>query len=252
MGMAHYLVTRPDLFHTAPLAVIRWRSLATGAGVRSGVAARSSPARWRASCSRYAIVEGADRRWLELRGDFVALRPAVADGVRERRRAGQDLDARCAACRPACRRARRSTSRRAAPTWSRPASRCSTSSRERPNATRYDIAAPGVVTSAPVQREIVAALAARARRPSCATDPDHRRARAQPGRSLDRRAHPRPLPGRRLPAGAEGRDVRRAGQALTASGFRPAHHALFRNRARAKRAGRDAPAATADGRPARP
>jgi hypothetical protein len=29
---------------------------------------------------------------------------------------------------------------------------------ERPNATRYDIAAPGVVTSAPVQREIVGEL----------------------------------------------------------------------------------------------
>jgi hypothetical protein len=31
---------------------------------------------------------------------------------------------------------------------------------ERPNETRYDIAAPGVVTSAPVQREIVADLEA--------------------------------------------------------------------------------------------
>ena len=31
---------------------------------------------------------------------------------------------------------------------------------ERPNATRYDIAAPGVVTSAPVQREIIANLRA--------------------------------------------------------------------------------------------
>ena len=29
---------------------------------------------------------------------------------------------------------------------------------DRPSATRYDIAAPGVVTSAPVQREIVADL----------------------------------------------------------------------------------------------
>src|SRR5918995_1875919 len=98
VGMAHYLLTRPDVFHTAPLAV-----MVAGLGAWA-LAGRAAPARVRplalagaalaAFAIAYTAVEGLDRRW-----------PEVRAGGRNR--------------------------------------------------TAYDIQAPGVVTSAPVQREIV-------------------------------------------------------------------------------------------------
>ena len=53
---------------------------------------------------------------------------------------------------------------------------------ERPNATRYDIAAPGVVTSAPVQREIVADLE-RSRPPAVVRDTSPLTAAPEPNRA---------------------------------------------------------------------
>jgi hypothetical protein len=158
VGMAHYLLTRPDAFHTAPLAVMvallaAWaladaqrlprRTLAVaGAGLAAFAVA-------------YAVVEGLDRRWLELRADHVALRLPVADGVRVRadrrealERAVHEVQSRVPAGRPiyvATRRSDLVTS--GDPLFYVLAGR--------PNPTRYDIQAPGVITSAPVQREIV-------------------------------------------------------------------------------------------------
>jgi hypothetical protein len=154
VGMAHYLITRPDLFHTAPLAVtaavlLAW-ALGSGTGRVIAVVAVAVLA--------YAIVEGADRRWLELRRDYVRLDLPVADGVRvppadrgDLERVVADLRERVPAGSPtyvATRRADRVTS--GYPLLYVLA--------QRPNVSRYDIAAPGVVTSLPVQREIVGDL----------------------------------------------------------------------------------------------
>ena len=159
IGMAHYLVTRADLFHTAPLAVM---VAVLGAWA---IAARGAPSRARplalagvvlaAFAVAYTAVEGLDRRWLELRTDYVALDLPVADGVRVRSSTRDPLErtvrlvrARTKPDEPiyvATRRSDRVTS--GAPLLYVLA--------DRPNPTRYDIQAPGVVTSAPVQREIV-------------------------------------------------------------------------------------------------
>jgi hypothetical protein len=170
VGMAHYLITRPDVFHTAPLAVMvavlaAWaiaareprdavfrtrrspRALAALSGVTLAAAALA-----------YAIVEGADRRWLELRNDYAELRLPAADGVRVRE-----------SSRPPLERAVRDVRRRVPPgaplyVTTRRSDLVSSGHpllyvlADRPNPTRYDIQAPGVVTSAPVQREIVRKL----------------------------------------------------------------------------------------------
>jgi hypothetical protein len=174
IGMAHYLVTRADVFHTAPLAVMvavlaswavgeeRGRLLAPRAPA-GDAAPRARALRVAASAGValatfalvYATVEGLDRRWLELRADRAELRLPVADGVRVREDARRSLEGVVSDVRAktipnepiyvATRRSDLVTS--GAPliyTLS-----------ERPNATRYDIAAPGVVTTAEVQREIV-------------------------------------------------------------------------------------------------
>jgi hypothetical protein len=166
IGMAHYLITRPDVFHTAPLGVVSAVLVGWAASGREAVAParaiaqRSAPALavLAVAVLAYAIVEGADRRWLELRRDYAPLRLPVADGVRvpadERddiERAVALLRARVAPGRPiyvATRRADLVTS--GYPLLYVLA--------DRPNPTRYDIQAPGVVTSRPVQREIVADL----------------------------------------------------------------------------------------------
>ena len=169
IGMAHYLITRPDVFHTAPLAVMVARARRLGdhglARVEPRGGARALPAsvaalagaRLSAVALAYAIVEGLDRRWLELRTDYAELRLPVADGVRVRTaRASRARAARCGTCARDV-APRRADLRRHPPLGPRhaPATRSSTSWPGRPNPTRYDIQAPGVVTSAPVQREIV-------------------------------------------------------------------------------------------------
>jgi hypothetical protein len=168
VGMAHYLITRPDAFHTAPLAVMV-ALLASWAWADGKRARAAAPAAWArplalagaglAACAvAYAVVEGLDRRWLELRGDYAALDLPPADGVRvlaDRRealeRAVRAVQARVPSGEPiyvATRRSDLVTS--GDPLFYVLA--------DRPNPTRYDIQAPGVITSAPVQREIVGDL----------------------------------------------------------------------------------------------
>jgi len=161
VGMAHYLITRPDAFHTAPLAVMvavlaawalapAWR--APAAWARPLALAGAGLA---AFAVAYTVVEGLDRRWLELRADFAPLHLPPADGVRVRadrrdalERAVHAVQERVPPGRPiyvATRRSDLVTS--GDPLFYILA--------DRPNPTRYDIQAPGVITSAPVQREIV-------------------------------------------------------------------------------------------------
>ena len=168
LGTAHYLVTRPDAFHAAPLAVMVAVLAAWAiAGRREGQAApRGSPASGRRIASTagvalagvglaYTIVEGLDRRWLELRTDYAELRLPPADGVRVRESSRAPLER-------AVRRVREevpdglpiyvATRRSDLVTSGYPLFYVLA---ERDNPTRYDIQAPGVVTTAPVQREIV-------------------------------------------------------------------------------------------------
>ena len=159
LGMLAYLLVRADLFHTAPLAVLvsvlaawAWEARPRGAWLRA------APALVAGAAVAFALVEGADRRWLALREDTVPLRVAVADGVRVAPAQARELEAVTAAVRRAAppgaplyvtgRRADFATA--GAPLLYVLA--------DRSNPTRYDIAAPGVVTSAPVQRAIVADL----------------------------------------------------------------------------------------------
>jgi hypothetical protein len=166
IGMAHYLVTRPDVFHTAPLAVmvavlaawaiVEWREPGPAAGERSplGIAALAGAA-LSAGALAYAIVEGLDRRWLELRTDYAELRLPAADGVRVREagrapleRAVRQVRARVPEGRPIYVATRRSDFVTSGyPLFYVLAGRS--------NPTEYDIQAPGVVTTASVQREIV-------------------------------------------------------------------------------------------------
>jgi hypothetical protein len=176
IGMGHYLLARPDVFHTAPLAVMvavlaAWalrspRVLAVGAAV----------------VLSFTVVEGADRRWLELRRDYAELRLPVADGVRTARaerddleRAVADLQARVPAGTPTYVATRRSD----LVTSGYPLLYVLA---ERPNASRYDIAAPGIVTSGPVQREIVADLE-RVRPPAVVRDTSPLTAAPEPNRA---------------------------------------------------------------------
>src|SRR5688572_28617111 len=161
VGMAHYLFTRPDVFHTAPLAVMvavlgAW-AIADGGLARGSARETLGPAAAgiAALALVYAAVEGLDRRSLELRGDYEELRLPPADPVRVRadrrdalERAVREVQARVPPGKPiyvATRRSDLVTS--GDPLFYVLA--------ERPNPTRYDVQAPGVVTSAPVQREIV-------------------------------------------------------------------------------------------------
>jgi hypothetical protein len=178
VGMAHYLITRPDLFHTAPLAVMTAVLLAWALAARGGRALAVVTV----AVLAYAIVEGADRRWLELRRDYVPLELRVADGVRVPPADRADLERAVAAIqarvRPgdptyvATRRADLVTS--GYPLFYVLA--------ERPNVSRYDIAAPGVVTSLPVQREIVADLE-RERPPAVVRDTSPVTAAPEPNRA---------------------------------------------------------------------
>ncbi len=167
IGMAHYLITRPDVFHTAPLAVMvavlaawaitDWReSKPRWARERSPLrVAVLAGALLSAGALAYAIVEGLDRRWLELRTDYAELRLPVADGVRVR-------TAQRAALEGAVRHVQELVPK-GDPIYVATRRSDLVSSgyplfyvlAGHPNPSRYDIQAPGVVTSAPVQREIV-------------------------------------------------------------------------------------------------
>jgi hypothetical protein len=172
-GMTHYMVIRPDVFHTAPLAVaasvlIAW-GLA-GVGVR-GRAGASAHARGRAARAlsgvtavlavvalAYAVVEGLDRQRLVLATHEVALHLPAADGVRVPSEVASTLvaavhavDARVPPGQPIYVTGLRSDLVTAGnPLFYVLA--------DRPNPTRYDIAAPGVLTTVGVQSEIVGVL----------------------------------------------------------------------------------------------
>jgi hypothetical protein len=166
IGMAHYLLTRADVFHTAPLAVMVAVLAAWAIAERRepGPAAdERSPRRiaalagavLSAGALAYAIVEGLDRRWLELRTEYAELRLPAADGVRVREadrapleRAVRHVRERVPQGRPIYVATRRSD----LVTSGHPLFYVLA---DRPNPTPYDIQAPGVVTTAPVQREIV-------------------------------------------------------------------------------------------------
>jgi hypothetical protein len=148
-GALAYLLVRPDLFHTAPLAVM--------VAVLGAWTASASPRRalaWAAAgVLAYAAVEGLDRQWLVLRDDTRRLELPVADGVRVPLEDARELEEVVASLDG--RRFYVLGMRGDRVTAGHPLLYVLAGS---PNPTRYDIAAPGVVTSEPVQREIVADL----------------------------------------------------------------------------------------------
>lgn len=189
VGMAHYMVVRADAFHLGPLAVV---DAVLGAwAIGAVVEQRRTRGKRQAATGRLrprialiaAAVAGfgltwtlADTGWKRVREveqarSSRAIGIKVADGVREL------PSSRCSlrgATLQTCslsdlEQAVRETKRRVP--VGRPIYVTTKRSdlvtagaplfyvlAERPNATRYDIAAPGVVTSAPVQREIIANL----------------------------------------------------------------------------------------------
>ncbi len=157
LAMLAYLLTRADLFHTAPLAVAG-SVLAAWAVAQPRAGWRRVPAGLAAVALLYAAVEGADRRWLVLREATVPLQVDVADGVRVPAARARALEAAVAEVR------RRTLPGEPIYVATRRADLVTAGNpllyvlADRPNPTRYDIAAPGVVTTAPVQQEIVADL----------------------------------------------------------------------------------------------
>jgi hypothetical protein len=149
LGALAYLLVRTDLFHTAPLAVMVAILAAWALSDRRVL--RGVPAALAGLALVFAIAEGLDRRWLVLREDTVALDLPVADGVRVPARQAAEPEAVVRGLPPrgpiyvATRRSDLVTSGH--PLLYVLAGRA--------NPTRYDIPAPGVVTSAPVQREII-------------------------------------------------------------------------------------------------
>ena len=152
LGMLHYLIARADVFHTAPLTVMV-AVLAAWAAARLTVLAVVALV-----ALGYTVVEGLDRVWLTLREDTVALELPGAAGIRVPPATARDVTATV-----------RAVQARTAPgepiyVATRRADRVTAGDpllyvlARRPNPTRYDIQAPGVVTSAPVQREIVGDL----------------------------------------------------------------------------------------------
>jgi hypothetical protein len=159
IGMTHYLVTRPDAFHTAPLAVMvavlaSW-AIAERLEAAPARALKLAAAGLAGLAVTYAVVEGIDRRWLELRADRAELRIPVADGVRVDKSERQPLERAVRYVRDHTRPGEPiyvATRRSDLVTAGAPLLYVLAG---RPNPTPYDIAAPGVVTTAPVQREIV-------------------------------------------------------------------------------------------------
>jgi hypothetical protein len=213
--MFHYLVVRPDEFHTAPLAVMvcilaawavgqvdmairirrrpkvrasmpfprgaggphpgqvkpaeplmerregrppRLTPFVAATGTRPRRALAALPAIVAAVALAYVIAEGLDRKILALGDDTAPLHLAVADGVqinprsvRPLEQAVRTVDARVPPGRPIYVTTRRSDLVTSGDPLFYVLAR-------RNNPTRYDIAAPGVVTSAPVQRTIVSDL----------------------------------------------------------------------------------------------
>jgi hypothetical protein len=159
LGMVSYLLFRADLFHTAPLAVMlsvlaAW-ALAGRLPLRAIPLAAALPAAAAALALAWLVAEGVDRRVRTIQDHGVALHLGVADGARDRaarvpplEHAVRFVDARVPRGQPIY----VATLRSDLVTSGNPLFYVLA---ERSNPTRYDIEAPGVVTSAPVQREIV-------------------------------------------------------------------------------------------------
>ena len=185
-GMANYLVVRADAFHTGPLAIVDAVLAAWAVGavrdVRRSRSWRQAPAGiWRPRLAAAAAIVAcaglawsiADTGWKRVREvrearSAVAIDLSVADGAREMPvtrcslrgepvqtcrtsdlvRTVRWVDANVPASQPIYVATRRSDLMTAgAPLFYVLAGRR--------NATPYDIAAPGIVTSAPVQKEII-------------------------------------------------------------------------------------------------
>ena len=169
IGMAHYMLVRPDYFHTAPLAVTASIVAAWGIGTASSGRSKGSGRSARASAATifaalamislaYLTVQAVARRWLQVTEPVVALTTPVAKPVRAAATTAIPLDQAVGYVRanttpgdPIYVVGRRAD----ITTAGAPLIYVLT---ERPNPTRYDIAAPGVLTSAPVQQEIVGDL----------------------------------------------------------------------------------------------
>jgi hypothetical protein len=174
VGMAHYLLVRIDQFHTGPLAVMFSVLAAWALAVWPATVRRATPLAWGAAALAAVVlawvaVQGVDRNDREANVAMVKIDLPVADGVEELpkgrcslpgvrpvqtctlaelEQAVRYVQAHVPAGRPiyvATRREDLVTS--GSPLFYVLA--------QRPNPTRYDIQAPGVITSAPVQREIV-------------------------------------------------------------------------------------------------
>jgi hypothetical protein len=177
LGMAHYLLVRTDQFHTGPLAVM-FSVLAAWAIGSRGVAFRSMR-RLPAAAAGVAVValvwvaaQGIERVVRELEIDSVAIDIPVADGVAElpRGRCSLPGDEPVRYCTLDELEQAVDYVRRTVPPGepiyvaTRRSDLITSGSplfyvlAERPNPTRYDIQAPGLITSAPVQREIVGQL----------------------------------------------------------------------------------------------
>ena len=153
LGALAYLLVRTDLFHTAPLAVMVAILSAWALAERPRLL-RGVPAALTGLALAFAIAEGLDRRWLVLREDTVALDLPVADGVRVPPRQAAQLEAVVRGLPP--RGPIYIATRRSDLVTSGHPLLYVLAGRENP--TRYDIPAPGVLTSVPVQREIVSNL----------------------------------------------------------------------------------------------
>ncbi len=163
LGMASYLWTRPDYFHAAPLEVVLailgvW-ALAGRHEARRGRRA-FAPAAVVASALAvgWVLADGVDHRVRGVDQSTVALAAPPADGVRAEASVRDPLDATVSYVRahsPPGAPLYVTGARNDRVTAGAPLLYVLTG---RHNPTRYDIAAPGVITSARVQREIVREL----------------------------------------------------------------------------------------------
>ena len=198
----NYLLARADVFHLVPLAAVLPVLLATLAA-RETAAGRAAWALALLAVLGLIALHGLDRKRIQVLDPppLERLSAATADGVRAEAREAAALNAlvpyvqaRVAPGEPVF----VANPRHDRVKVGNPLVYVLL---DRPNPTRYDVFQPGVITTAGVQREVVEDLE-RAR-------PEDRGALAQPGGlggrgqrsgALERRADPRPLPGRQLRA----------------------------------------------------
>ena len=160
IGMGSYLLVRPDEFHTAPLAVMTaiTATWAIASSQQSAALLRSAVCALPAIALIWIAAEGIDRRVRTIEERDVALRVPIADGVQGKANRVNEVEHTVEYVRahvPKNRPIYVATARSDLVTSGAPLLYVMAG---RANPSRYDIAAPGVVTSAKVQREIVASL----------------------------------------------------------------------------------------------